>query len=160
MDYNSVLEQLKEASLFDLFRVNCAIDLLLNDPEKLRIIKRQLRINQKISYFDQQRNGLVEAVIVEIKKSNILVQTLETPPKRWILPLYMLNIDAVNTDIQSLRSKKGLDKTAVKVGDLVGFLGHENEEKYGVVKKLNQKLLLSWWMAKINGGFRISYYLM
>jgi hypothetical protein len=56
MDYSKTLEELKHASLFDLYRLSVAINQLLEGPRRLFEIKACLRSGQNISYFDDTEN--------------------------------------------------------------------------------------------------------
>ena len=80
MDYSKIIEELKKASLFDLYRLSVAINQLF----------------------------------------------------------YYVNLDEVNTDIIG-PSKMGLDKSQLKVGDIVGFQDKQNNDVHGKIIRLNQK---------------------
>lgn len=64
MDYTTILTELNNNSLFELYRLNVAIRQQLNDPARLRLIKNHLKAGQLISYFDEAENRLIEATIV------------------------------------------------------------------------------------------------
>jgi len=67
----------------------------------------------------------------------LLVENIDDQ-QRWEIPFYYVNLDEVNTDIIGL-SKMGLDKTQLKVGDLVGFQDKQNNDVHGIIIRLNQK---------------------
>ena len=66
MNYTKILEELNQASLFDLHRLQSAIYQELVNPTRINLIKAQLKIGQSISYFDPQANDLIDAVILKI----------------------------------------------------------------------------------------------
>ena len=61
MNYTLVLKELEKASLFELFRLESAINDQLEDPVRLLAIKRQLRVGTDITYFDTHKNRQVPA---------------------------------------------------------------------------------------------------
>ncbi len=66
MDYSAILQELNKASLFDLHRLESAINQELSNPARLDQIKARLKTGQLISYFDPQSNSLIDAVILHI----------------------------------------------------------------------------------------------
>ncbi len=137
MDYSKILEELKQASLFDLYRLSVAINQLLEDPRRLFEIKKCLRFGQNISYFDDTENRLIKAKVIKLMRTRLLVENIDDQ-QRWEIPLYYVNLDEVNTDIIG-SSKMGLDKSQLKVGDLVSFQDKQNNDVHGKIIRLNQK---------------------
>jgi hypothetical protein len=137
MNYSSIIKELNKASLFDLYRLDVAINMQLDDPSKLREIKNHLKIDQEISYFDLEGNRLIRAIILKIKRKHLSVRNIEDG-QRWSIPLYMVNLDDVNTDVQLSASNK-VDRSSLQVGDKVCFKNREGKELYGDVFKLNPK---------------------
>lgn len=137
MEFNKILDELNQASLFELYRLNQAIWMQLEDPGRNKLAKRQLRIGQEITYFDSDENRLIEAVIVSVKRTRALVRN-KHDGKRWNVPFYQINIDGTDADIKSDK-KKGIDRNSLKVGDYVGFIDNDGQEVFGQVTKLNPK---------------------
>lgn len=139
MDYSNILQELNKASLFDLNRLRSAIYLELINPKRIAEIKAQIKMGQTISYFDHQSNDLVDAVILNINKTRCLVKNLDDQ-KNWYIPLYSLNIQNVDTDIQPPRNAVGIPRQSLKIGSMVGFMSSKyHEELFGVVVRLNPK---------------------
>ena len=136
MNYTLVLEELEKASLFELFRLESAINDLLADPARLLAIKRQLRVGTDITYFDTQKNCQIPARLEAVRQARASVRDLETG-KLWTIPLYMINIEGTTTDIEP--RSQGVDRLSLRVGDRVGFVGRAEEEVFGTVIKLNPK---------------------
>ncbi len=147
MDYSKIVEDLKDASLFDLYRLRVAINHLLEDPQRIKAIKRYLKPDQEITYFDQGENRLIEARVVKLKRTRLLVEN-KHDRKYWNIPFYWVNLANVDTDIEASLNKVGLDKSQVKIGDKVGFLGKQNTEVYGEVIYLTLRgLFRSKWVC-------------
>ncbi len=137
MDYNLLNEAIQQASPFDLFRLRVVIDNLLDDPERIASIRRQLQPGMVCGYFDAARNQMVDVRITRVKRSNVDVVEVESG-KRWNMPIYMLNLEQAPTEITPT-SQGTLDRNTLAVGDPVGFRGRDGELIYGVVLKLNPK---------------------
>jgi hypothetical protein len=127
---------LQKASAFDLYRLQSAIGPLLDDPLRLNAIKRQLRPGMEITYFEPQENRLIPVQVLEIRRTRVAIQELQTG-KRWTVPLYMINIEGTDTDITP--KKNHIDRLSLKIGDQVGFTGKDGSELFGAVIKLNPK---------------------
>lgn len=138
MDYATVIEQLRAASLFDLYRLRAALTLQLEDPA--RIAQRaRLRPGLNVSYFDEVQNRLVEASIIELRRTRLLVENRQDH-KRWLIPFGAVNLDEVETDLRVVATEQsGLDRSRLAVGDAVGFRDRQNQDRYGRVLALNQK---------------------
>ena len=138
MDYSRILEDLTQASLFDLYRLQIAMGHQLDDPRRIQEIKRQLEPGQEITYFDDQANKLVKARVVRLKRTRLLVENRHDH-QRWSVPFCSVNLAGVDTDIRSPANHQGLDKSQLKIGDQVGFRDRQNNELYGQVIRLNRK---------------------
>jgi hypothetical protein len=137
MNYSEILQKLEQATLFDIYRLRSAMDVLLEQPEKLLAIKRQLHVGMSISYLDKQSNKLVAAVIAEIRRNSVGVRH-QTDGQQWIIPLYLINLNNVDTRIHR-QDRAILDRNQLQVGESIGFLGHNDKETYGVITQLNPK---------------------
>jgi hypothetical protein len=153
MDYTKILEELNKGSLFDLYRLKVAINHQLGNPQRLYEIKKCLKRDQKISYFDDTENRLIEAQVLKIMRTRLLVQNIHDHEK-WEIPLYYVNLDEVNTDIIN-PSKEGLDKSQLKVGDMVGFQDKQNNDVVGKIIRLNQKTATI--ITEANTEWRVAY---
>ncbi len=137
MDYSKIVQDLQQASLFDLHRLRVAINHQLENPQRIREIKSQLKPGQTITYFDGAENRLIEATVIKLKRTRLLVKN-ERDQQRWDIPFHWVNLDSVDTDI-TLPPKMGLDRNQLKVGDKVGFRDRQNNDVYGKVVRLNRK---------------------
>ena len=138
MDYTEILGALNKATLFDLHRLQSAIYQELLNPDRIEAIKIQLKPGQHISYFDSNQNSLVDAIVIQPKKTRCLVEHIKNG-ERWNIPFYYINLDDVDTDIRPTKHQAGIPKSALKVGDTVGFKNKNQDDVYGEVIRLNQK---------------------
>ena len=138
MSLPSLVKELKNSELFELYKLSVSIDFLLNDPEKLELIKRKLKLGDHVNYFDKTRNHLVEAEILEINRKTIKVCN-KCNSEIWTIPFYMINVDKSDLDMASHKHFAVLDRASLKVGEEVGFIDRKNIERYGIVQKLNPK---------------------
>ncbi|MEO5369026.1 MAG: hypothetical protein H7833_03015 [Magnetococcus sp. DMHC-1] len=130
---------------------------MLDQPERLLLIKRQLRPGMEISYFSSKENKLVDAVVEDVRRTCLYVRN-KADGKQWSVPLYSVNLGGVNTDIHLRQGQNGLDKNQLKVGDPVGFHDRENREQYGNVLHLNQKTASI--MTRNGSRWRVAYSLL
>ena len=136
MNYSKILAELNSASLFELYRLEQAIGRSLEDPVRIREIKDSLTVGQDIEYFDAEENRLVEASIIELKRTRALVKNRHDGAL-WNIPFYHINLDHADVSISGSTGK--LDRNSLKVGDKVAFKDRKGNELFGEVIKLNQK---------------------
>lgn len=136
MQYDTVLAELQKATAFELFRLQAAINILMEDPNRLSKIKQKLKPGMEVQYFDEDQNRLIPGQVLEIRKTRVSVQNLESG-KHWNIPVYMLNVDESPVDITPQRQQ--VERLSLKIGDQVGFAHEGSRELYGPVVKLNPK---------------------
>jgi len=66
MDYSRIIEELKQASLFDLYRLRVAISHQLENPQCIQEIRSRLKLGQTITFFDGVENRLIEAKVIKL----------------------------------------------------------------------------------------------
>ncbi|PAJ71907.1 hypothetical protein CJF42_24170 [Pseudoalteromonas sp. NBT06-2] len=138
MDIQRIFEQLESASDFELFRLNSAIDKVLQDPQRIKKLRQKLTIGMHLDYFCQDRNKPIACVVTEIKRTRASVREIETL-KQWSLPFYLLNLDHIETELVS-NNVIGMSKAELSIGSQVGFFNSkQNQEMLGQVMKLNPK---------------------
>lgn len=155
MNYTQILEALAEASLFDLYRLNVAIDQQLQDPQRLQAVKAQLRVGQTVEYFDGRENRPIAARVLKLQRTQVDVADLHDG-KRWRVPYYMLNLRHVETRLPENR-QTGLSRQSLSVGDWVGFVDKDGREHTGQVRKLNPKTAS---LDCAEGKWRVAYALL
>ncbi len=137
MDYSKILQELEEASLFDLYRLSVAIDDEINNPQRIKKVKQSLRLEQEITWFDGSSNILERAIVKKISASRCEIKNL-SDAKVWRIIYASINTDNVDASIHS-NQKFGLKKSALSVGDIVSFLDKEHKLQFAKVQKLNPK---------------------
>lgn len=157
MDYSEIIKALERASTFDLYRLQVAIGHLLEQPQRLKAIKRRLKPDQEITYFDRDENRLVEARVIKLKQIRLLVERTDTQ-ERWDIPFYCVNLENVETDLPVSPNQVGLDKSQVRVGDRVGFEARAGDILYGEVIRLNRKTVTL--EVDGEGQWRVAYSLL
>ena len=135
VQYDQLTAFLKDASLYEIYRVSVAIGNELEDPARITAVRKKFRVGEVISYFDDTTNTVVEAYVLANKLKYVSVQNCGDG-KRWKIPYYMLKINSREFDF--IRSEKKLNKNSIKVGELVGF-NKDGREVVGRVERLNQK---------------------
>ncbi len=138
MDYQDILKQLEQAPLYEVYRLHVAIGLMLEDPARLRAARARLVPGQEVTYFNWQTNRLVEARILELKRTRVRVEDLESG-RRSTIPAYWVNVDDAEVSVHTKRSAKGIDRSELRVGDMVGFRDRDNIMRHGKVIRLNPK---------------------
>ncbi|MBF0097346.1 MAG: hypothetical protein HQM04_10120 [Magnetococcales bacterium] len=138
MDYSAILHALQNATPFDLYRLQSAIGTLLQRPESLQAIKQALKPGLEVTYFHQRDNTLREAVILEIRRSTVIL-TDKKDGQSWNVPLYALNLQGVPTTIHPQSGEKKKDKNQFTIGDSVGFRDRGNREWYGTIVQRNPR---------------------
>jgi hypothetical protein len=157
MDYADIIKAIETASTFDLYRLQVAIGHLLEEPQRLKAIKRRLKPGQEITYFDRDENRLVAARIIKLKQTRLLVERRDNQ-ERWDIPFYWVNLENVETDPSPSPNQVGLAKSQVRVGDRVGFEARAGDLLYGEVIRLNRKTVTL--EVEGEGQWRVAYSLL
>lgn len=137
MNFSDVLKTLNQASAFELYRMRAAIDRVLEQPHWLESIRGRLRVGQTIAYFDPQANASCPAEIIELRRKHALVLELATQ-KRWLIHYAAINIDGADVEIRE-QPLKGLGRNEVAIGEVVGFVGRDRQQRSGRIIRLNDK---------------------
>ena len=138
MDYTSIIEGLRVASLFDLFRLRAALTMQLEDPGRIEQVRVRLRPGMPITYFDEVQNRLVSASVIELRRTRLLIEN-QHDKERWSIPFGAVNIEEVETDLRAAAAPQGLERSRLKMGDAVGFRDRQNQDRCGQVLALNPK---------------------
>jgi len=154
MDYSTVMSELDDASLFDLYRLNVAIRKELDDPRRIEEVKRMIKEGDIISYFEDSENRLIQAEVIELKRTRVLVKN-KHDMRRWTIPFYMVNVEDVATDITHPTTTKGMNRNEIRIGDLVGFRSKSNKNVRGKVMRINPKTVTLF--VEPNQKWRVSY---
>lgn len=137
MNFSDVLKTLNQASSFELYRMRAAIDKVLDEPRRLMAIHAKLRIGQDIEYFDLRANAQRRGKVLELRSKQAVILD-EVDRKRWLISYVALNLEGVDVQI-SEQVHQGLGRNEVAVGDTVGFLDTNQQQRSGQIIRLNDK---------------------
>ena len=128
---------LKQASIYDLFRLQASITHELSNQKRLDKIKHSISIGQTIQYFNSKFNNVISAVVIEKYKDTLLVEHVDHNG-RWEIRYYAININDNNLLHCERSNHNKLNKGNVAIGDLLGFK-HHDKQIVGHVVKINPK---------------------
>ncbi|WP_297456933.1 MULTISPECIES: hypothetical protein [Pseudomonadota] len=155
MNFTEVLEALKRASGFELYRLSAAIDRMLCDPKWIIAIRRVLHVGQQVEYFDEKDNRLCTGRVLELRQKTVLLQRLDTS-QRWLMPYTSINLGGIDAAIRD-NPDRGLSRQEVAVGDIVGFLDREQRLRSGKIIRINDKTVT---IVSQNQRWRVPYALL
>jgi hypothetical protein len=136
IDYRQLLELLARGSALDLYRLSIGINHLLDEPQRIIAVKRQLRQGQTIEYFNESENRFISARLIELLRTQVSVEHLDDR-QRWTIPYYAIRLPQQET--LTVPGRETLDRHSIQIGDAVGFVDKHGREHYGTVVRLNQK---------------------
>lgn len=67
-------ELLINASPYDLYRIKVAIENEMEKPAHIMAMRESFAIGDKVSYFDCDKNALINAIVLEKKPKKVLLQ--------------------------------------------------------------------------------------
>lgn len=137
MNFSDILHALNSASAFELYRLRAAIDRVLDEPVWLQAIQSRLKVGQAVQFFDLRANRLKRGQVLELRRKELVVLDLEEP-MRWVLSYAAINLDGADVQIRE-HKQQGLGRNEVTLGDVVGFLDREQQQRHGTVIRLNDK---------------------
>lgn len=135
VNYDALVGFLKQASLFEVYRLSVAISTELDNPKRIAAVVNKFKEGDIVEYFEEKSQRLIKARVFKKSAKYVSVEDIEGG-RRWRIPYYMLKIDS--RDFIFEQKSRGLNRNALKVGDIVGF-SREGEEITGKIARLNQK---------------------
>ncbi len=137
MNFSEVFQTINQASAFDLYRLRAAINRALDEPRWLQAIQSRLKVGQTVQFFDMRANRLKRGLVLEMRRKELEVQDLEEPI-RWTLPYAAINLEGADVQIRE-QKPQGLGRNEVALGDVVGFLDRDQQQRTGKIIRLNDK---------------------
>ena len=137
MNFSDVLKALNHASAFELYRMRAAINRVLDEPRWLQAIQSRLQVGQAIEYFDAQANKPRHGKLLELRRKLAVVLD-QDDGKRWLIPYVSINLDGSDVQIRE-QPAQGLGRNEVAIGDFVGFIDRNQQQRSGQVIRLNDK---------------------
>ena len=151
VQYDPLVAFLKQASLFEIYRLSVAIGHELENPLRVSEVIKKFKEGDIVDYFEAKTQTFVSARVLQKTLKNVIVQRLDDG-RQWKIPYHMLNIDSRAFAFEN--KPQGLNKQAVKVGDFVGF-SHDSGEIIGCIKRINQKTVTLVTVS--NQRWRVAY---
>lgn len=152
MNFSDVIKTLNQASAFELYRMRAAIDRVLDEPRWLQAIQARLQIGQAVQYFDPQANALKRGQVLELRRKQAVVLDLDDA-KRWIISYAAINLDGSDVQIRE-QKPQGLGRNEVAIGELVGFVDRDQQQRTGQIIRLNDKTVT---LQCEKGQWRVAY---
>jgi exopolyphosphatase/pppGpp-phosphohydrolase len=152
MNYTEVINSIKKASLFDLYRLNVAIHHEMENPERIAQIRNAFREGDLVSYFDAKNNKLEQARVLQKNLKYVVVENVRDH-RRWNIQYFLLNLAKVDVDIHAGHNAK-LSRNTLKVGDFVGF-NKDGATIVGVIVRINHKTVS--FITNGNCRWRVAY---
>ena len=73
MNFKEIMESLDKLSAYELRIIANTADKLIDNPDKLILIKNYLKPGMQIDYFSSAENREINAIVREVKKSYVSV---------------------------------------------------------------------------------------
>nr|WP_295768058.1 hypothetical protein [Rhodoferax sp.] len=137
MNYTEIIKSLNNASAFDLYRMRSAIDRVLDEPRWLQSVQVRLKLGQEVQYFDSRANTLRRGRLLEMRRKQAVVQDSDDA-RRWLISYAAINLDGSDVQIRENKTQ-GLGRNEVAVGDVVGFVDRDQNQRTGKIIRLNDK---------------------
>ena len=77
MNLSKVQNDLNQLSPFEQYRIMVMIQQQLGSPENIQRIKKHLKPNQEITYFDESENRLIEAIVIRLKEKRFVLEVVD-----------------------------------------------------------------------------------
>ena len=137
MNFSDVIKTLNQASAFELYRMRAAIDRVLDEPRWLQSIQARLQVGQSVQYFSAQSNTQKQGKLLEFRRKQVLLVNLDDA-KEWLVPYAAINLDGADVQIREQKTD-GLGRNEVSIGEVVGFLDRDQQQRTGKIIRLNDK---------------------
>ena len=137
MNFSETIATLNSSSAFELYRLRAAIDRVLDEPRWMQSVQVRLKVGQDVEYFDPQANALRRGKVLEMRRKQAVVLDMNDS-RRWLISYAAINLDG--SDVQIRESKtQGLGRNEVAIGDVVGFVDRDQNQRTGTIIRLNDK---------------------
>jgi hypothetical protein len=152
MNFSEVLKALNSASAFELYRMRAAIDRVLDEPRWVLAVQSRLQVGQPVEYFDTQANLLCRGQVLELRRKQAVILD-KVDGKRWLIPYVAINLDGADVQIRE-QPKQGLGRNEVAIGEVVGFVDRDQQQRSGRITRLNDKTVT---LLCNNQQWRVAY---
>jgi hypothetical protein len=137
MNFSDILKALNAASAFELYRMRAAIDRVLDEPRWVLAVQSRLQVGHIIEYFDARSNKLRRGQLLELRRKQAVILD-QDDGRRWLIEYASINLDGTDVQIRE-QPKQGLGRNELAVGEVVGFLDRNQQQRSGRITRLNDK---------------------
>ena len=96
-----------------------------------------MKVGQAVQYFDLRANTLKRGQVLEMRRKEVVVLDLQDAV-RWVLSYAAINLDGADVQIRE-QKPQGLGRNEVALGDVVGFVDRDQQQRTGKIIRLNDK---------------------
>lgn len=132
-----LLQLCDKLSPYELYRLRAAMTSMLEDPKRVRAVKREVAIGDEIEYFDPVTNRLVQAVVLEHSRKRLVVRNL-CNGECWRIEYASVKTDS-DDFVRPKPRQQALGRDDFSVGEKVGFRDRQEQECVGTIIRLNRK---------------------
>ncbi len=136
--FEDAVELVDRMTPYQLYRLSARISLLMEDPARLKPVARALTPGCEIEYFCASENRSIPAIVNKINRTTASVTNVGDG-EVWRIDLASVDTGGAAIDSHASHSDRPLARQDLSVGQLVGFVGRDHENVYGVIVRLNQK---------------------
>ncbi len=155
VDFSVLLKQLDTATPFELYRLQCALNRMLDDPRRIEQAKQMVRVGEEVSYFEPDENREVRAMVLKCNRTRVVVKRLDNA-ETWEVLYSSINTAGVSSTVHE-RASRGMGRNEVRIGDRVSFTDRNNRELFGTVIRLNPKTVTLVCDGEHDGQWRVGY---
>ena len=136
--FDRAVELINKLTPNQQYQLSARIDVLIEDPTRLKPIARAIVPGSTIEYFCKRENRFVSASVDKVNRSTVDVTNLEDG-KRWRIELAAVNTGGSQGQANPQRSNSQLSRHDLSVGQVVGFQDRDNQDRFGTIIRLNPK---------------------
>lgn len=105
-----------------------------------------------MKYFDPQANAPKRGKVIELRRKQAVLLDLDDA-KSWIVSYAAINLDGADVQIRE-HKPQGLGRNEIAIGEIVGFIDRDQQQRTGKVIRLNDKTVS---LQCGNSQWRVAY---
>jgi hypothetical protein len=103
----------------------------------MQSVQVRLKVGQDVQYFGPQSNALRRGKVLEMRRKQAVVLDMDDA-RRWLISYAAINLDGSDVQIRENKAQ-GLGRNEVAIGDVVGFVDRDQNQRTGKIIRLNDK---------------------
>ena len=136
--FNRAVELINDLTAYQLYRLQAHIEVLLEEPTRLKPVARTIVPKCEIEYFCRRENRCVPAIVDKVNRTTVDVTNVQDGGK-WRIELAAVNTGSTEVYAQPRSSSRQLSRHDLSVGQIVGFQDRGHQDRFGTIVRLNQK---------------------